>query len=117
MEFSFGILRVSVSLWHQYLLRNLSEHKSRLQLKHARRIDIRERWNRLRSCADAADKLSKRGSRRRCVAVSRHAASKHVRVIEDVKAFKAQNDVTTLALEQALLDKKGDVRSRRALER
>src|SRR5438046_1401290 len=90
-----------------------SKHKSRLQLKHSRRIDVSERRNRIRGRADAADKLSKGRRRRRSIAVSSDTASQHVRVIKDIEAFDAQNNVTSLVLEQALLDKEGNIRSRR----
>src|ERR1700674_4726854 len=85
---------------------------TRLHLKHPRRIDVSERRNRVGSCAHAANKLSERGSGSYCVAIDGHASTEHVCVIEDVEAFDAQNNVTALALEQVLLDKKGNVRSR-----
>src|SRR2546430_1056297 len=71
------------------------EYKSRLQLKRARRIDVSERRDRICSGADAADKLSESRGWRRQVAVSSNTASKHVRVVQEVEAFEAQNNVTS----------------------
>src|SRR2546423_9160681 len=73
-------------------LNGCSEHQPRLQLKHARRIDVRERWNRVSVRADAAgaDELSKTYGGRCCIALKCHSPGKHVFVVENVEAFEAQ---------------------------
>ena len=68
---------------------SLLEDKPRLQLKHPRRVDIRKRRDRIRSCSYRPNKLTKRRHCDASVTINRHAASEKVSVVEKIKRFEA----------------------------
>src|SRR6185503_19614580 len=72
-----------------FQLRRL-EDQPRLKLKHARRVDIRKRRNRIRRRSHTTDKLSKRRRRYQAITVSRHSASQKVAMIEEIETFQSE---------------------------
>src|SRR5438128_1734364 len=68
-----------------------SEDEAHLHLEHARRVDVGERRNRVRGCADGSELAERRVWYAR-VAVGRLAATEVVPVIEDVEALQPEQD-------------------------
>ena len=69
-----------------------SEGESRLELEHPRWVDVCERGDRVRGCADTIYKRTKVRIGRRRVAVDRLSAAEHVGVIEEIEALQPEQD-------------------------
>ena len=68
-----------------------SEDEPHLQLEHSRRVNVCERRDRVRSCADGHE-LTERRVRCARVAVDRLPASEVVPVIKDIEALQPEQD-------------------------
>src|SRR5450759_985201 len=95
--------------------RAISEQVSDLKLHHPRRIDIRERRERIGRRA-GADELTERRIRRTGIAVRRLRAPEDVAMIKEVEALQPQQDRAAPALD-TFLDKDRDILRARAAER
>src|SRR5215813_13230863 len=68
------------------------KNKLRLDLKHSRRVDVRERWNRIRRSPHTTNKLPERRHRSLANSEDCHTATEEVSMIEEIETFQSHHD-------------------------
>src|SRR5215813_1731542 len=100
------------------------ENKPRLQLEHARRIDVgecrygvgRRRVGERSGQHPKVRARSRRVQTARDSRIDRLSPTQHVRVIEEIEAFQAEHDALALRQANATFDEGRDIRGRSAPE-